>query len=210
MRLFLICSCVCAAGALIPVTAGLAGQPATQTLNPPPPSYYTCKTVGNSTICEGSPPTESFGPIDTALEGPPIVCGSGASSFDVFDAGTDVITARRIYDADGNLVRRVLTDDYTFGEFSNPLTGATVPYRQSDIRTDVLAVPGDLGSATETTTWNFHLHVPGSGAPVFENTGRTVQTPDGTVESRAGRLEFFDLFLDGDTSVLGPLCAALA
>ena len=106
-------------------------------------------------------------------------------------------------------MRRVLSDDYTFGEFSNPLTGKTVPYSQSDIRTDVLTTPGDLGSATETTTWNSHFHVPGAGAPVFVNTGRTVQAADGTIESRAGRLEFFDLFLDSDTSVLDPLCAAL-
>ena len=65
---------------------------------------------------------------------------------------SDQVTARRVYDENGNLVRRVLSDDYTFGQFSDALTDATVPYSQSDTRTDVLAVPGDLGSATETTT----------------------------------------------------------
>jgi hypothetical protein len=195
---------------LVGASAGVAGQPVTQPLNPPAPAYYTCKAIGQGTICAGSPPIESFGPIDTALEGSPIVCGSGASAFDVFDAATDVVTARRVYDADGNLIRRVLRDDYTFGEFSNPLTGATVPYSQSDIRTDVFAVPGDLGSATETTTWNIHFHARGAGAPVLMNTGRTVQSPDGTLESRSGRLEFFDIFGAGETSLLAPLCAALA
>jgi hypothetical protein len=196
--------------ALAFAAAGLGEPPAAQTLNPPPPSYYTCNAVGNGTICEGQPPLESYGPIDTALEGPPLVCGSGPGTFDIYDRGVDQVTARRVYDADGNLVKRVLRDDYLSGEFSNPLTGKAVPYSQSDIRTDVLAVPGDLGSATETTTWNIHFHAQGAGAPDFVNTGRTVQAPDGSTEFRAGRLEFFDLFLDGDTSVLGPLCAALA
>jgi len=209
MRPLLQASIVVAISALVAASAGVAGQPVTQTLNPPPPSYYTCMAVGQGTICEGNPPVDSFGPIDTAVEGIPIVCGSGASAFDVYDTATDVVTARRVYDADGNLVRRVLRDDYTFGEFSNPLNGATVPYTQTDIRTDVLAVPGDLGSATETTTWNIRYHATGDGAPVLMNTGRTVQAPDGTLESRAGRLEFFDIFGGGQTSLLAPLCAAL-
>jgi hypothetical protein len=210
MRPLLHASILGAAIALIVASAGVAGQPVTQPLNPSPPSYYTCMAVGQGTICEGSPPVESFGPIDTALEGLPIVCGSGATAFDVFDSATDVVTARRVYDAGGNLVRRVLRDDYTFGEFSNPLTGATVPYSQSDIRTDVFAVPGDLGSATETTTWNIHYHARGAGAPVLMNTGRTVQSPDGTIESQSGRLEFFDIFGGGETSLLAPLCVALS
>jgi hypothetical protein len=205
MRLLVYASILAAGTALVAGSAGVAGQPVTQTLNPPAPSYYTCMAVGQGTICEGNPPVESYGPIDSG-----IVCGAGPSAFDVFDTATDVVTARRVYDADGNLVRRVLTDDYTFGEFSNPLTGATVPYSQTDIRTDVFAVPGDLGSATETTTWNIHFHARGAGAPVLINTGRTVQAPDGTIESQSGRLEFFDIFGGGETSLLAPLCAALS
>src|SRR5260221_10516067 len=121
MRPVLYASITMAVTVLFAASAGLAGQPVAQTLNPPAPSYYTCMAVGQGTICEGNPPVESFGPIDTALEGSPIVCGSGSSAFDVFDTATDVVTARRVYDEDGNLVRRVLRDDYTFGEFSNPL-----------------------------------------------------------------------------------------
>lgn len=209
MRPFLVLSSVCTA-AVVLVSTGVAGPPAALTLNPPAPSYYVCKTVGNGTICEGSPPVESYGPIDTADEGSPIVCGSGASAFHVFDTATDVVHARRIYDANGNLVRRVLTDDYTFGEFSNPLTGATVAYTQRDRRTSDFSLPGDLASATETTTWEVSFHVPGAGAPVLLNNGRTVVGPDGAIESRAGRLEFFDLFADGDTSVVDRLCDALS
>ena len=210
MRPLLYASILAAITVLAVASSGLAGQPVTQTLNPPAPSYYTCMAVGQGTICEGTPRIESYGPIDTALEGNAIVCGTGASAFDVFDTASEVVGARRIYDADGNLVRRVLTDDYTVGEFSNPLTGATIPYSQTDIRTDLFAVPGDLGSATETTTWNIHVHARGGGAPVLMNTGRTVQSPDGTLESQSGRLEFFDIFGGGQTSLLAPLCAALS
>ena len=52
-----------------------------------------------------------------------------------------------------------------------------MPYTQTDTRIDGLAVPGDLDSATETTTWQILDHVPGAGAPVFWNSGRTVQFP---------------------------------
>jgi hypothetical protein len=207
VRSLIILAGTCVLGALLVPTVGI-GATGTQTLNPPPPSYYTCKPVGEGTHCEGNPPVESYGPIDTALEGPPIVCGSGPDAFEVFDAGTDVVTASRTYDADGNLVRKVLTDDYTFAEFSNPLSGAVVPYSQSDRGTYTYAVPGDVGSATLTMTWNIHFQLPGAGA--FENTGRTIQAPDGSTEFRAGRLDYWVLFEDGDTSVLRPLCAALA
>jgi hypothetical protein len=209
VRLFLSLTGACGAGVLVFATAGLAGQPVTQTLNPPPPSYYTCNAVGAGTICTGQPPLESYGPIDTADEGSALVCGTGSDAFDIFDAAVDQVTARRVYDENGDLVRRVLRDDYSFGQFSNPLNGATVPYDQRDTRTDVFAVPGDLASATETTTWESTFHVRGGGAPPLVNSGRTVQAPDGTIESYSGRLDFLKLFVEGDTSVLGPLCTAL-
>lgn len=202
MRSILVVATVCGA-ALAAATGGLAGQPVTQPLYPPPPPWQTCKAVGDGTICEGTN-VESYGPVDSG-----IVCGSGASSFDIFDTATDDYSVWKKFDTDGNLVRRVFHDHYTFGQFSNPLNDAIVPYTQTDTRIDVLAVPGDLGSATETTTWQSQYHVQGAGAPVFWNSGRTVQFPIfGPTEFSAGRLDFFQLAA-GDTSVLGPLCAAL-
>ena len=113
-----------------------------------------------------------------------------------------------MYDENGNLVRRVLRDEYLFGQFSNPLNGAIVPYDQRDTRTYVLAVPGDLGSATETATFEIAYHLQG-GAPLFLNNGRVIFAPDGTTESYSGRLDWVKLFVEGDTSVLDPLCTAL-
>ena len=79
-----------------------AGQPVTQTLNPPPPSFETCKTVGNRFICDGAR-TESYGPDDTG-----IACASGAGAFDIFDQDTYNQHAIRFYNTDGNLTRRVI------------------------------------------------------------------------------------------------------
>jgi hypothetical protein len=176
---------------------------AQQALNPPPSPDYTCKTVGNGTICRADI-TFSYGPDDTG-----IVCGSGPSAFDIFDSATGDQQKTRSYDQNGNLTRRVVHETYSSGQFSNPLTGAVVPYTQHDTITDVLAVPGDFSTATETNVGE-NIFKPAQGAPVFEYAGRFVVAPDGTIEFRAGQNDFFAVFVDGNTSVLQPLCAALA
>jgi hypothetical protein len=187
-------------GVLMIVPAAFAGQPVT--LTPPPPPFESCKAVGTGTICAGAI-TDSYGPLDTG-----IVCGSGASAFDIFDAGTYDRDAARYYDQNGNLTRRVKHDRYSAAQFGNPLTGAAVPYTQTTTTTDILAVPGDLSSAAETATGE-NLYRPAHGAPVFLNAGRTVSAPDGSIEFEAGPQGFLAYFVDGDRSVLQPLCAAL-
>ena len=174
-----------------------------QELNPLPPSFETCKGGRNVTVCQGER-TLSYGPVDTG-----IVCGSGPNAFDVFDSGTFKQLAIRYYDQDGNLTRLVIHENYTFGQLSNPLTGKVVPYTQHDTISYVLAVPGDFSTATETNVGEVILQ-PAHGAPVLFNAGRAVFAPDGTVEFRAGPQDFLDYFVNGDTSVIQPLCAALA
>jgi len=198
----------CLAGALVFAAVGLADRAVTQTLNPPPPAYEVCKAIGDGTICQGTT-TFSYGPIDTAQEGPALVCGSGSSVFDVYDSAVGNSLARRIYDADGNLVKRYRYDRVTEGQNSNPLTGATVPYTSTLINIDTLAVPGDLDSATEQTTGEFIVR-PAHGSPVFMIAGRTITTfePSFSLDFRSGPNDFFD-YAFGDTSVLDPLCAAL-
>jgi len=160
---------------------------ALQALNPPPSPDYTCKTVGNGTICQADSPI-SYGPVDTG-----IVCGSGPSAFDIFDSATGDQQKTRTYDQNGNLTRRVIHETYSSGQFSNPLTGAVVPYTQHDTITDVLAVPGDFSSATETNVGE-NIFKPAHGAPVFKYAGRFVVAPDGTIEFEAGRNDFLDNF----------------
>jgi hypothetical protein len=185
------------------VSAGpaLAGQPVAQTLTPPPPSFENCKTVGNGFICEGAR-TEPYGATDTG-----IACGTGTGAFDIFDQGTDYQHAIRFYDTDGNLTRRVIYDHY-FSQWSNPLTGAAVPYMQHNTTTDVLAVPGDFTSATTTTTGEANFTVPHMGA-VFLNAGKVVFGADGTLEFSAGPQGFVDYFNNGNTAALAELCTAL-
>ena len=177
-----------------------AGQPVTQPLTPPPPSFETCKTVGTGFICEGAR-TLTYGPDDTG-----IACGSGAGAFDILDQGTHNQHAIRYYNTAGDLTKRVIYDQY-FSQFSNPLTGAAVPYTQHNTITDILAVPGDFTSATETFTGQNNFTVPHMGA-VFLNAGKVVFGADGTLEFRAGPQEGLDYF-NGNTAAVAELCTAL-
>src|SRR6266566_4936957 len=123
MKLFRItCSLVVLLLSLVVFAFAAVHPAAAQTLNPPPPSFETCKTVGNGTICQGNR-TFSYGPDDTG-----IVCGSGANAFDIYDSATNNQVASRSYDQIGCLARRVIHEAYSFGQFSNTLTGAVVPY----------------------------------------------------------------------------------
>ena len=55
MKLFHITSCCLVLLLSLVAFAFVAVHPAAaqQALNPPPPSFETCKTVGNGTICQG-------------------------------------------------------------------------------------------------------------------------------------------------------------
>jgi hypothetical protein len=193
-------ACVIAVSSALAGGSAFAGQPVTQTLTPPPPSFYTCMAVGSGTICQGTQ-TGSVGPEETGL-----VCGSGASAFNVFDTNTFIQRAARYYDRDGNLTRRVLRDDIG-GQSTNPLTGAAVPYTQHEIHTAVLAVPGDLSTATTTHTGVLIFTIPHLGAVTIE-AGRVIEGPDG-IEFRAGPQDFVDYYENGDTSGVQELCSAL-
>lgn len=185
---------------LVLAPSGIAGQPVAQPLNPPPPSFETCKATGIQTICQGTRTLPPYGPDDTG-----IACGSGSTAFDIFDSGVESQVAARYYDADGNLTRRVIHQT-NHSAFSNPLSGATIPYIQKQTITDVLAVPGDLASATETITGTINFTVPGMGA-VFLNDGRFVVDPNGNLDFSAGPQDFNDSV--SNPGVTNQLCAAL-
>jgi hypothetical protein len=184
--------------ALVPSAFG--GQPVTQTLTPPPPSFYTCMAVGSGTICHGTI-SGSGGPQETGL-----VCGSGASAFEAVDMFSFDENAARYYDRDGNLTRRVLHDQ-SRGQYSNPLTGAVVPYTQRETHSSVLAVPGDLGTQTTTHTGVLIYTIPHQGQVALE-AGRVTEGEDG-IEFRAGPQVFVDYYENGDTSGVQELCRAL-
>jgi hypothetical protein len=170
------------------------------TLTPPPPSFETCRPAGQQTICEGAL-TGTYGPDDNGFS-----CGSGAGAFEVFDQGTFREHAVRYYDQNGNLTRRFV-QFLDFGAWSNQLTGSTLAYTQSNNITDVLAVPGDLGSAAETTTGEVNFTVPGAGT-ILLDAGRYVFGADGDLEFQAGPHGILDFFY-GDASAFDAMCAAL-
>jgi hypothetical protein len=180
------------------------GQASAASLTPPPPGFERCHSAGRQTICEGN---VVFG---GGIEGTGIMCGFGPDAFEIYDQSDKVLEhASRWYDEEGNLTRRMIKDSWLGSEWTNPLTGKSVPYRQTNVVTDVLAIPGDPGSARETTTGVVNFIIQGRGAFV-RDAGRTVFGFDGTLEFEAGSHVFVDYFVNGDTTALDPICSVLA
>jgi hypothetical protein len=159
--------------------------------------------TGSGTICRADVPF-SYGPVDTG-----ITCGSGTGAFDIFDTGVAVENRTRIYDQNGDLTKRVVDIRYSFGQWSNPLTGAVVSYTEHGVETYVLAVPGVPKTATLTITGE-NMFKAGNGAPVFIAAGRQVFNFDmSELYSSAGRNDFIAAFFQGDTDAFDAACAAL-
>ncbi len=184
------------------VATGPTAVGATPTaLNPPPSDSYVCTAVGKGTRCL----SDTSEVLDPAPSG--IFCGSGAGAYEVIDQATRRVKAERWYDADGNLVKRIRANLFSDASLSNPTTGTSVAYDQHDIDTNLLAVPGDLDTATTMSVEFLVASAPGYGA-VLVNVGLTVTAPDGSVLSHTGRRDF-DAYFGGDASVVDDLCAAL-
>jgi hypothetical protein len=197
-RLIGMTAAAAAVAVLALVPAAFAGQPVTQTLNPPPAPEWTCKAVGNGTICTATA-SYSYGPEDT---------GIACSSFEILDAATvtDRVTAR--YDANGNLVEVVKHETSDSAQFTNSVTGAALPYRSNVTITNTF--PGENVLSVARGQMNFTAS--GFGA-VALNAGRLVDLFDGNdnILFEAGPHSLFpDLYLYGDTSVVDRLCAALS
>jgi hypothetical protein len=189
-----LCALAIAAAGLIAAAAPAA---AATSLNPAPPSWYTCKPTGSGTICHGTMSFEHFAGFD----------GTCPQGFNILENGYKDETGTRYYDRDGNLTRRVLHDIYPVGNPLNVLynsqTGTSVPYRTDVTETDDLAVPGDFGSATSRFTGNgYTVTLPGGGLLVHD-VGNFAFAPDGSILEDHGPKMLFS----GQT---GKLCAALA
>lgn len=190
---------------VICVAPGAVAAPAPQDLNPPPPDFYDCRPLGAGTLC-----TAERHEVKVSEPQPELQCGTGADAFVIHDNGMVDQHWTRRYDANGDLTERVVHERWTEAYWSNPLSGKTVPYTQTDKITDELVVPGDFGSAIETTTGENVYMDPATHQKVLASTGRVVFGADGTLESRAGQQPFIDAFVDGDMSVFDAVCAALA
>jgi hypothetical protein len=194
-----------AIGLMANAPGAFAAPPTPQELNPPPPDFLTCKSLGAGTICSGSREL-----VKVSEPQPELVCGSGAEAFLIHDNAVLHQRATRWYNADGDLTKRVLHERWKPAFWSNPLTGKTVPYTQTGKITTELAVPGDFSSATETIVGENIYTDPVTHKKVLRSTGRAVFGADGTLDFRAGQQPFLDAFVDGDMSVFDAVCAALA
>jgi hypothetical protein len=183
--------------------AARAGQPVTQTLNPPPPAFETCMAVGGGTICAGkrtAPLNDDTGEV----------CGSGANEFAIVIEGTLDQLASRTYDVNGNMTRRFIQDTYRSGAFANSVTGASVPFTGHDTVTDVLSVPADFNTATETVTGEFIVTLPHVGTVYLTAGTSAFDLIDGTLEFQAGPGVVIEWFVNGGPmEVPAELCAAL-
>jgi hypothetical protein len=183
--------------------AAHAGQPVTQTLNPPPPSFEPCKAVGSGTICFGSRTVVVNDDTGT-------VCDEGANMFDiVLDATVDQ-TASRTYDRDGNMTQRVIHDVYRSGAFVNSVTGGSLAFTGHDTVTDALAIPAEFDSATETIAGEIAVTMPNVGT-LYLTAGRIVTAvADGTVDFQAGPGALIEWFVNGGPpEAPAELCAIL-
>ena len=137
-----------------------------------------------------------------------IQCGSGADAFEILDSFNRSVDGKRFYDQDRKLTERHFHDLFV-GALTNPLTGATLPYRQHDTTMHDLAVAGDITSGTEAITIGLRVTTP-DGGTVLIDAGRTVVVEsDGTILFEAGQHHFDDFYVFGQTSALQPLCDAL-
>jgi hypothetical protein len=180
-----------------------AGRPVTQTLNPPPPAFETCKAVGNGTICTG----ERVVALDDDTGA---MCGEGQTAFNIVISGTLDQLASRTYDANGNMTRRFIQNTYRSGRFLNSVSGASVPFTGHDTVTDILAVPADFNTATETITGEFIVTIPQVGAVYLSAGTSATAVADGTLEFQAGPGIVTEWFVNGGPlEVPSDLCEAL-
>jgi hypothetical protein len=165
---------------------------------------WNCQTVGGGTICR-SFEVEVVGP----KEDPNIVCGSGSGAFHIFDQWVDNQTRTVWLDENGNVTKYTDHDVYSFGQWSNPVTGEVVPYTERSVETIVWAVPGDDSTATQTFTGENIYRLPTGGQFVLQAVGRQVFNSDGDLLSSHGPNAFIDGLVEGDPHAFDEVCAAL-
>jgi len=172
------------------------------TLNPPPnPLTTICEKDGSQTIC-----TLQFSDPPFA-GGSGVICGTGATAYEVLDFHTRSVVGKRYYDENGNLTRRHFRETF-IGTFSNPKTHAAVSFDGKDTVLHDLAAAGDVTSGTERVSGSFHVYLPKGGIVLFE-AGKTITTADGTILSESGPHPLVSYFVLGDRAAVQPLCDAL-
>jgi hypothetical protein len=167
-------------------TAGNIVDP--NTLIPVPPPGAVCRADGNQTICHTEGTTDLVN--EPAFD---LTCGT------VYETSHAVRSGIRWYNSEGKLVKRFFTQDVE-GTWSLSPTGSgpTATLSLHNNFTNLYAVPGDEGSATQVEHGEGSLRAPGFGVIVH---GAGLDEPDGT---HHGAFRFID-----DPAVAAEGCTAL-
>ena len=190
-----------------PTTAAAAPAPVDPTtLNPAPPDFFnaTCTRNGSGITCD-----LHFTEVVLDHEPNGVVCDSAAGPVELIEVNTRSVVGKRYYDGAGNLLRRHFRDEWE-ATMTNPVTGRSATYLQTDRILHDLAVPGDNTTGSEEVTTRLRV-VNDAGSTIFVDAGRTViHEADGTIEFQAGQHRFDDYFVNGNTAAIQPLCDALS
>ena len=147
---------------------------------------------------------------DLAFSDPPLFDEPSAIICDgteILFSQTRSVVGKRIYDADGNLLKRHFREELA-GTYSNPSTGQVIGWATHATNIHVLSIPGDLASGISSGAGSGRWFELG-GATVLVDAGRLVFGPTGILESH-GPHHFDDYFERGDLDALQPICDALA
>jgi hypothetical protein len=136
-----------------------------------------------------------------------VICGTGASSYEVFQFNNRSVTGHRYYDQNGNLTRRHFNEVGT-GTYSNPLNHKAVSFTVRGTTLHDLSTPGDINSGTQVFTGNSRVYPPQGGTVILE-AGRTISSGMGDFIRESGPHPFLDYFVFGETAAVQPLCDAL-
>lgn len=194
---------VATAAALLLVAPVAAKEPVDPaTLNPPPPAEFNpvCERMGGGIVCDLA---FSDPPVDQASE---LFCDGDQ----IFESWNRSVVGRRIYDAEGNLLKRHFREDFV-GTFTNPSSGVSVEWVTNASNIHVLSVPGDLASGVSSGAGlSIRISAP-DGGTVLIDAGRLVfDGATGDILESHGPHHFDDYFARGDVEALQPLCDALA
>jgi hypothetical protein len=174
------------------------------TLNPAPPDFFNaaCYAGAGGTLCE----LAFADPANPIVDEPSgIICDGTELLF----SQNRFVVGKRLYDSDGNLVQRHFRE-WLIGTFSNPATGASVPWAQHDTIIHNLAVPGDLDTGTISTTGlETRAWLPGAGSILLDAGTIHEQVATGDLIREGGPHPIRSYFVDGNAAALQPLCDAL-
>ena len=146
-----------AIGAVAMAPGAVAAPPARRGPQPAAPDFYTCKALGAGTICTGSSTRSRSRSRSRSSSAAPAPTRSYIHDNGHHRPARDPLVQRRRQPHPARHPRGLEADAY----WSNPLTGKTVPYTQTQQAHDGAHCAGRLRLGTRDTGGRERLHRPG-------------------------------------------------